>query len=226
MNKKIYQVAAITALIFLSSCLSSLQRLVTYTTVTTDNRIIGNWQYEDLPIKIESIPGSHFYKEVLASVSTPGEKKSVYDSKEDSMLYTKSYVVDFSKGGYRYYMACSLIRLGNEIFADIEPIEVIPLNNPTAKDVDDLFHGGSYISSHSIAKVVFRENETAFRFLNSDFIRDQLKNGRVAIKYEKDDLFQTSLVTSSSRDLQQFLIKYGNDERLYSKENTVTLKKI
>ncbi|MEP7371848.1 MAG: hypothetical protein ABI675_00580 [Chitinophagaceae bacterium] len=226
MNKKVYLAAAITSMILLSSCLTSLQRLVTYSTVTTDNRIIGNWQYEGLPIKIESIPGSHFYNEILASFSTTEEKKSVYESKEDSMLYTKSYVVDFIKKGYRYYMACSLIRLGNDIFADIEPIDAKPLNNPTTKDVDDLFHGGTYISSHSIAKVVFREKETEFRFLNSDFILDQLKNGRVSIKYEKDDLFQTNLITSSSKDLQQFLAKYGNDERLYSKENTVTLKKI
>jgi hypothetical protein len=226
MYKKIYLAGAIIALIFLSSCLTSLHRLVTYTTVSTDKRITGNWQYEDLTIKIESIPGSHFTQEIIASRSTQEEKKSIYDSKEDSILYTKSYVIEFIKNGYRYYMTCSLIRLGNELFADIEPIDAKLLNNPTAKVVDELFSGGSYISSHSIAKVVFHNNETEFRFLNSDFILDQLKNGRVAIKYEKDDLFQTNLITSSSKDLQQFLTKYGNDERLYSKENTVTLKKI
>ena len=92
--------------------------------------------------------------------------------------------------------------------------------------MDDLFQGGSYIPSHSIAKVVFQGNQMEFRFLNSGFIGEQLKNGRVAVKYEKDDLFQTNLITSSSKDLQQFLSKYGNDERLYSKENTITLKKI
>lgn len=226
MNKKISLAAALTALLFLSSCLTSLQRLVTYTTVTTDNRITGNWQYEDLQVKVESIPGSHFFQGIMASIPPRDEKKSIYDSKEDSMLYSKSYVLDFAKNGYRYYIICSLIKLGDDIFADIEPIDVKPLNNPAAKDVDDLFRGGSYISSHSIAKVIFQGNQTEFRFLNSDFILDQLKNGRVGIKYEKDDLFQTSLITSSSKDLQQFLVKYGNDERLYSKENTVILKKI
>jgi len=226
MNKKICLATAVTGLFFLSSCLTSLQRLVDYTTVTTDNRITGNWQYEDLQVKIESIPGSRFFQDIMASISPKEEKKSLYDSKEDSLLYSRSYVVDFNKNGYHYYMVCSLIRLGNDIFADIEPVEVKPLNAPTSKDVDDLFQGGAYISSHSFAKVVFRENETEFRFMNSGFIRDQLKNGRVAIKYEKDDLFQTSLITSSPKDLRQFLSKYGKDERLYSKENTVTLKKI
>ena len=77
-----------------------------------------------------------------------------------------------------------------------------------------------------MAKVVFNGNHMEFRFLDSDFIRNQLINGRVGIKFEKDDLFRTSLITASSNDLQQFLRKYGNDERLYNKENTVTLNKI
>jgi len=226
MNKKIFLATTIISLFFLGSCITSLQRLVTYTTITADNRITGNWQYEDLSVRIESIPGSLFFKYITSSISASGEVKSAYDSKKDSMLYSKSYVIDFTKKDYQYYMACSLIKLGNELFADIEPVGPKALNNPAAKDMDDLFQGGSYIPSHSIAKVVFRGNQMEFRFLNSDFIEDQLKNGRVAIKYEKDDLFQTSLITSSSKDLQQFLYKYGNDERLYSKENTVTLKKI
>lgn len=226
MNKKNFQAMAIISLVFLSSCITSLQRLVTYTTVTSDNRITGNWQYEDLAVTIENIPGSLFFKNITASTAASGEIKSAFDSKEDSMLYSKSYIIDFARNGYRYYMTCCLVKLGNELFADIEPIDAKPLNNPDAKDMDDLFQGGSYITSHSIAKVVFRANQMEFRFLNSQFIGDQLKNGRIAVNYEKDDLFQTSIITSSPKDLQQFLSKYGNDERLYSKENTVTLKKI
>jgi hypothetical protein len=53
-----------------------------------------------------------------------------------------------------------------------------------------------------------------------------LKKGTLAIKYEKDDLFETDLITASSMDLQRLLAKYGRDERLYDKENTITLKKI
>ena len=231
MNKKIFFTIALTAVIFLSSCLTSLHRLTTYTTVVADNRVIGNWQYEDMQVKIESIPGSQFLKEISTSIVTKDEKtnqekKPVYDSKEDSLLYTKSYVATFNKNDYQYYMICSLVRLGDELYADIEPIEAKPLNKPTEKDMDDLFKGGSYISSHSIAKLVINGNEIKFRFLDTGFITDQLKNGRVALKYETDDLFNTSLITSSSKDLQQFLTKYGKDERLYSKENTITLKKI
>ena len=178
------------------------------------------------PIKIESIPVSNFYKELLASVKAKEEVKSAFDSKEDSILYSNSYVAEFEKDGYRYYMICSLVKLGNNLFVNIEPVEAKPINTPNEKDTEELFSGGSYMTSNSIAKLVFTENEIEFRFINPDFIRSQLKNGRLAIKYEKDDLFNTDLITASSSDLQHFLSKYGNDQRLYNKENSITLKKI
>ena len=146
--------------------------------------------------------------------------------KEDSILYSNSYVAEFIRNGYRYYMICSLVKLGKDLFANIEPVGGKPVNTPTGNDSDDLFSGGSYITSNSIAKLVFNGNEMEFRFIDPGFIREQLKKGTLAIKYEKDDLFETDLITASSIDLQHFLAKYGKDERLYNKENTVTLKKI
>jgi hypothetical protein len=100
------------------------------------------------------------------------------------------------------------------------------VNKTTANDIDNLFNGGSYTTTHSIAKLIFRGSELELRMLNGDFIREQLNNGTAAVNYEKDDLFSTTVITSSSDELRQFLTKYGNDERLYSSKNTVTLKKI
>jgi len=226
MNKKLFVAASIIILTFFSSCLTSLNRLVTYSTVNTDSRIAGNWQFEDLQIKIESIPVSDFYKDLLISIKAKDEIKSAFESKEDSMLYSNSYVADFIKNGYRYYMICSLVKLGDDVFANIEPVWAKPVNKLTENDSDDLFSGGSYITSNSIAKLVFKGNEMEFRFIDPGYIREQLKKGTLAIKYEKDDLFSTDLITASSIDLQHFLAKYGKEERLYNKENTVTLKKI
>jgi len=226
MNKKLFLAASAMILTFFSSCLTSLNRLVTYSTVNTDNRITGNWQFEDLQIKIESIPVSDFYKDIVASIKAKGEIKSAFDGKEDSILYSNSYVAEFIRNGYRYYMICSLVKLGNDLFANIEPVGASQVNKPTGNDSDELFSGGSYITSNSVAKLVFNGNEMEFRFIDPGFIREQLKKGTLAIKYEKDDLFETDIITASSLDLQHFLVKYGKEERLYNKENTATLKKI
>ncbi len=226
MNQKLFLVASLVAMAFLSSCLTSLHNLVTYTTVVGDNRIAGNWQHDDMTVKIEALPTSSFFKNMTLATVNGEEKKSGYDSKEDSLLYSRSYVVEFDKNDYRYYMVCCLTRIGNDLYADFEPVTAEPVNKPTANDTDDLFSGGKYITTHSIAKVIFRENELELRMLNGDFIKEQLNNGAVAVRYEKDVLFATTLITASSDELRQFLSRYGNDERLYSSKNTITLKKI
>jgi len=181
---------------------------------------------KNLQINIEAIPTSNFFKELVTSIKTKEEKKSVFDSKEDSILYSNSYVADFVKNGYQYFMVCSLIKLGNNLFANLEPIDAKPVNPPDEKMMEDLLGGGSFKASSTIARVVFNSNEVEFQFIDPVYVRSQLANGRVAIKYEKDNLFNTDLITASSAELQVFLTKYGSDQRLYNKENSVTLKKI
>jgi hypothetical protein len=210
----------------LSSCLTSLHNLATYKTVISDNRITGDWRHDDMTMNIETIPTSSFFKKLTSAKVNGEEKKSVYDSKEDSLLYSISYIIDFTKNNYRYYMACCLTRIGDDLYADMEPLSAESVNKSTTSDSDDLFSGGSYTSTHSIAKLIFRSGELELRILNDDFIKKQLSNGNAAVRYEKDDLFATTLITASSDELRQFLSKYGNDERLYSSKNTITLKKI
>jgi hypothetical protein len=226
MNKKLLPIAAAVAMIFLPSCLTSLHNLVTYKTVVSDNRITGNWQHDDLTVKIEGVPTSSFIKDISAAKANGGEKKSIYDSKEDSSLYSKSYIIQFTKNTYQYYMVCCLTHIGGETYADVQPLTAEPVDKPTESNIDDLFSAGGYTTTHSIAKVFLRGNELELRMLNGDFIKDQLNNGNAAVRYEKDDLFATTLITASSEELRLFLSKYGNDERLYSSGNTITLKKI
>ena len=122
MNQKFFLVASLLAMVFLSSCLTSLHNLVTYKTVVSDNRITGNWQHDDMTMKIETVPTSSFLKNVIAAKVNGEEKKSAYDSKEDSLLYSRSYIIDFTKNNYRYYMVCCLTRIGDDLYADIEPL--------------------------------------------------------------------------------------------------------
>jgi len=226
MKKKLFLATSLVALVLLNSCLTSLHNLVTYTSVVRDNRITGSWQHDDMTMKIETVPTSSFLKKLTAAKVNGEEKKSAYDSKEDSLLYSRSYIIDFTKNNYRYYMACCLTRIGDDLYADMEPLTAEPVNKTTASDIDNLFNGGSYTTTHSIAKLILRRSELELRILNGDFIKERLNNGTAAVRYEKDDLFATTLITASSDELRQFLTRYGNDERLYSSKNTVTLKKI
>ena len=221
MKKKLFLATSLVAMVLLNSCLTSLHNLVTYISVVRDNRITGSWQHDDMTMKIETVPTSSFLKKLTAAKVNGEEKKSAYDSKEDSLLYSRSYIIDFTKNNYRYYMACCLTRIGDDLYADMEPLTAEPVNKTTDSDIDNLFNGGSYTTTHSIAKLIFRGSELELRILNGDFIKERLNNGTAAVRYEKDDLFATTLITASSDELRQFLTRYGNDERLYSSKNTL-----
>jgi hypothetical protein len=200
---------------------------VTYDKAITDHRITGNWQQDDQStFIIEEVLKSDFFKGVNKVTVGKEETMMGFDSKEDSLLYSKSYLFSFTKSGTVYYMIGSLMRLNNELYADIFPIAAANTNAAKSNEAKDLFNNMPYMPSHTIAKVTFHNAAMIIKFLNGDFIKNQLSNGTMAVKYESDPLFNTALVTASSAELQQFIIKYGNDERLYSTENTITLKKI
>jgi len=207
-----------------SSCLTSLHQLVTYDKVITDNRITGQWQQEDNTVfKIEDLLKSNYYNNT-AKASVNGKPTNTgFDSPEDSLLYSSSYVISFTKSGYDYTMIASLMRLGTGIYADFIPAAVSKTGSAATPDI---FDGSDYMISHTVAKIIFTGGNIEIKFLNNDFVEDQLKKGTLAVKYENDKLFKTTLVTAPSAWIQQFLIKYGDMERLYSSENTINLKKI
>jgi hypothetical protein len=207
-----------------SSCLTSLHQLVTYDQVITDNRFAGQWRQDNNAVfKIEDLLKSNYYNNT-ASASVHGKPaKPGFDSREDSLLYSKSYVISFAKSGYDYTMIASLMRLGDNMYADFIPVAVSKTGSAMSGSI---FDGSDYMISHSIAKIIFTGGNMEIKFLNDDFIGDQLQKGTLAIKYEYDPTFKTTLVTAPSAWIRQFLLKYGDMERLYSSENTIILKKI
>ena len=80
------------------------------------------------------------------------------------------------------------------------------------------------LHTYTIARVQFTNtNIIKLDFINGSFLYDQIKDGRMKLKHESDDLYDTFVITASPNELQQFIQKYGNDDRFFNKENSVTL---
>ena len=71
--------------------------------------------------------------------------------------------------------------------------------------------------------IIENTNTIKLDFINGSFLYDQIKDGRMKLKHESDDLYDTFVITASPNELQQFIQKYGNDDRFFNKENSVTL---
>ena len=83
---------------------------------------------------------------------------------------------------------------------------------------------GRTTSTSSIAKLNWKnENTLVLSFLNGDYIKKIILNGKAQIKYEYDPLFETFVITATPGNLEQFLGKYGNNDSLFRGGNTIIL---
>ena len=221
---KIFLFVAISILIFLNSCITSVHRLVTYNKIVNETWISGDWEYEGMKIIVEPLLTSQLVR------TGKKEGKKIFDgiNKNDSVLFAKSYIFRYEKGFGQYDMMASFISLNNQLFLDISSLNIDSVGKPSSFSG---FSGGTgageWVTTHTFAKATFKNTGSLeLQFLDGGFISGQIKKGQAAVKHEKDDLFNTMVITASSEELQQFLTKYGNNERLYNKENTVILKKL
>lgn len=207
-----------------SACVTSLNPLVTYNRATTDSRLTGTWEKGNgQQFLIEPVFESEFFKQEQKNNRSFEERKSVakVGSKEDSLLLSRSYLIQYKKGPADYTLLVNFIRLNNQLFMSCKPVKGTYITHEGGGE--DLDIGGSF-RTYTIAKVQWQNTNTIrLDFIDGGYLYDQIKAGRMKIKNETDELYDTFLITASTRELQQFLEKYGNDDRFFNKENSVTL---
>jgi hypothetical protein len=207
----------------LMSCVTSLHPLLTYSTAVTDDRIIGRWKNDDQEYIVQEFFKSDFFeknKGDLMKEHKDNKGKLTESSKRDSFLFLKSYMINYIKNGIKYELLGNMIRLNGQLFMNFIGVEIQTAD--TSKNED--FDLPNRLESGTIARVkVINTNTIKLDFIDGSYIYDQVKAGRMKIKNERDDLYDTFLITASTDELQQFIKKYGNDDRFFNKENSVTL---
>lgn len=207
-----------------SSGINSLQPVATYKTIVTDQRLTGEWADGENVVNIELVPDSKILKED----DNKERKVPLGDNEKEVAFYSKAYAITIRQQGLEYVMVGSLSRINDQLFMDI-----MSLGIKDPKDPKNLYRTGrgfefspNYLAVFNIAKIEFAgNNKLSIQYLNGDFIKEQISKGNMRLKYEKDDLFDSFLLTASSFELRQFLEKYGHDERLYRNESTILTRK-
>jgi hypothetical protein len=226
MKKIIICTMTLILLLLHSSCLTVLQPVVTIQNMITDKRVIGSWQLKNDVITIEKMDESYIYHELnkikggdLNDFRAPLHGKD----KEDSVFYSKAYAVSFKKNGVDYYMSASLTRIDNNLYMDLLPVLI---NDPQQPDGTGYELNYDYLPTFTAARLEIKSNESiSIQFLNGEYIKEQVKSNRLKISHEQNNLFGTFVITASSNELYKFLQKYGQDDRLYTGGNSVTLTK-
>ena len=213
-------------MVTISSCVTSLQPLVTYNSAIADNRIEGTWQQDGQEYIVQNVFISDFYKKNKKDLEKNRKENNGQLSekdKKDSILFSRSYIITYTKNGMQYLLFGSMIKLNGRLFMNFTPVDMISTDS-TSTITEINFD--NRLNSYTIARVQFSNvNTMNLDFIDGGYLLDQVKAGRIKIKNETDELYGTFLITASTRELQQFLEKYGNDSRFFNKENSVTLNR-
>ena len=231
--KKLF-IVLIISLVVMQSCVTSLQPLATYNTAIVDDRLAGTWNSDGQDYEVQKFFDSDLFKYIKKEMDKTkdsidklfkdnvGKALSQKEMEEFApVLYFKSYVIKYTKDKIEYVMFGSMVKLNGQFFVNFAPIDI-----NTDKNKEQAFEVTStnWLATHTIARVQFTNSNTVtLDFIDGGFLYDQVKSGRMKIKNERDDLYDTFLITASTDELQQFIQKYGNDDRFFNKENSVTL---
>jgi hypothetical protein len=220
--KKIFAIISVAmGMLSLASCVTSLQPVSTRETITTDRRVAGNWVHDGETFNITPFMESEFAKSLKGDMDAK-EKISSEEDKRDSIYYSKMYAVYFQKEGVSYHMAASLTKLNGQLFMDLFPLA---MNDPKEQaGKNDPLEGKDYLGGFTIAKVELNgQSGMTLKFVDGDFINEQIKTGRMRLKHESNELFGTFIITASTEELRTFLQKYANDDRVFNKQTTISL---
>lgn len=222
MQKIFGLIAVVVLMLAQSACVTSLQPLATYKTIIMDKRLSGEWRDGTTVLSIQPLTESDILKEDDGSE----RKLSLGETNEEAAFYSKTYVITVKGKGIDYILIGSLSRINDQLFMDIMSLGAKDPQKPKEYRTGFEFTG-NHLPTFSIAKIDFIDNNrVSIKYLNGDFIKEQVSKGNLRLKHEKDNLFGTFLITASSFELNQFLEKYGHDERLYySKDNTTLTRK-
>jgi hypothetical protein len=216
--KKIFLSIPAFVIIILSGCITSLHPLVTYDTAVSEDRIVGNWKGDDQDYTVQKLLASDFYKKNKKQIEEDSKNQSTKKTKRDALLFSKYYIVRYIKDGVKYELGGAMIKIGGQLFINFNGADLNFINGNTEPNLPNR------LESNTIARLKFiNTNTIKLDFIDGGYVYDQIKAGRMKIKNERDDLYDTFLITASTNELQQFIEKYGNDDRFFNKENSVTL---
>lgn len=109
---------------------------------------------------------------------------------------------------HQVWFEMHLVRLGSTVFADIRQ-----------SSDDDLF----LLSPHVFARIRVDQNELRFEFLEDNYVRHALENGRTDLAHEWMD--STLVLTAPTRELQDFVESCAYDDEAFDEYVTFTRMK-
>lgn len=207
--KKVSLLLAFTfLLIFLSSCLTTLHPIFTEKDLAYDPKLIGTWKTENQDNKGQVVI-TNLSSE--SSVELPGNISSIKH---------KGYFISYQNGPgetSKRYIAF-LARIGKHLYFDYYPAD-----KKEDEKIDEFF-GAHLVKMHTSYRVeILDDGNFILSQLDESYVTKLIGEKKIRISHETDPDDNT-VITASTQELQQYLLKYGDEPSAYRSDKTIFKK--
>ena len=208
MKKIILTTAFAFLLIFLSSCLTTLHPIFTEKDLAYDPKLIGVWNTENEGKKGKVI------------ISNLASENSVELPGNISVIKQKGYFIIYQdeNGKVSDQYIAFLARIGKHLYFDY-----FPADKKGDRKLDEFF-GVHFVRMHTSYRVeILKDGSFELSQLDGSYVKSLINEKKIRIRHEID-ADDNTVITASTKELQQYLLKYGDEPSAYRSEKT-TFKK-
>lgn len=193
-------------LVLLSGCLTTLHPIFTEKDIVYNPKLIGTW-------KTDSVGGRAVITNLAteSSVELPGNISSI-----SQKGYFISYFQKDGSASERYI--AFLAQIGKHLYFDYYPAD-----KKTDRKIDDFF-GVHFVKMHSSYRVeILKDGSFELNQLDGSYVESLINEKKFRISHETD-ADGNIVITASTQELQQYLIKYGDDPSAYRSDKILFRK--
>jgi hypothetical protein len=128
---------------------------------------------------------------------------------EPPKTYKLTYTDDEGRKGL---FEAKLVKLEDKLFFDIFT-EQLPCDIEDANKAEWFYNAFLLIPAHTFVKVDFTEPKLKLALTDDEKMKELLEADPNAVKFESID--DKAVLTASTKELQKFVLKYADDERLF-----------
>lgn len=206
--KKVSILLAFTFLIiFLSGCLSTLHPIFTEKDLVYDPNLLGTWK---------TVSNGNTSQATITNLST---ESSIELSGNISSIKQKGYlIIHQGKEDTASYIAF-LARIGKHLYFDYYPAD-----KKKDRKIDDFF-GLHFVKMHTSYRVeILSDGSFELSQLDGSYVKSLIDEKKIRISHETGSYYNDIVITASTKELQQYLLKYGDEPSAYESDK-ITFKK-
>jgi len=214
--KKVSVILAFTfLLILLSGCLTTLHPIFTEKDIVYDSKLIGKWKMSEVGDKDPSV----LTEKGQAVITNLATETTVELPGNISAIKQKGYLISYvdNDGMAERYIAF-LARIGKHLYFDYYPAD-----KKADRKIDEFF-GAHFVKMHTSYRVeISKDGSFELSQLDGSYVKSLIDEKKIRINHETD-ADDNTIITASTKELQQYLFKYGDEPSAYRSEKTIFKK--